>query len=574
MPKSKEASNQEVILNKILEVWKHPPGNNVSKSDKFQSFAFEHILKDYEPSYDDIEFGDVDGGSDGGIDGWFTLFDDNRFLQEAVDSKDTSHSEPSLNLIIVQAKYSKSVKESIFEKLESSLKDLLASNLNTDDLSSLYSEKLLERRQIFSDSRLELEIKHVKLTVTIIVASCCEPDDIHPNVKAKAEKLKKLIPEYLSSNQATSHVEFIGPKWLIEEYHKQVAKTSKLDFEERISGRIGEGHILLVDLEQYVKFIADDKYKRKMHMFDANVREFQGMVEVNREIANTLEQGDNSIDFWWRNNGVTMLVSKATFSARSAALSDVQIVNGLQTSESLCRHKQANKDLPKHLIMIKVVVVPEDARIHRDAIIKATNHQTRIPDASLWATDAHQREIETFLLHSNIYYERRKNYYKNQGKSAEKIVSIEKMAQLLAAIVLREPHTARGFPSSLLKTQKNYKRIFSSDIPVCVYLHCIQIMELVEKTIAEDYSSEERNNLRFHAATAITIALTGSTEYKPKDVAGITIPEQAEGTQIRAVALVFEGAKKGKAKKKKGNLPSLAKTSTFTANLLDKLSHL
>ena len=54
----------------------------------------------------------------------------------------------------------------------------------------------------------------------------------------------------------------------------------------------------------------------------------------------------------------------------------------------------------------------------RDQVIRATNRQTAVSDASLRATDDVQRQIENYFLTKGWYYDRRKNFYKNEGKGS------------------------------------------------------------------------------------------------------------------------------------------------------------
>lgn len=64
-------------------------------------------------------------------------------------------------------------------------------------------------------------------------------------------------------------------------------------------------------------------------------------------------------------------------------------------------------------VMIKVIT-QNDAEI-RDEIIRSTNNQTAIQSKSLYATDKIQRDIEDVMRSHGLYYERRLNYYANQG---------------------------------------------------------------------------------------------------------------------------------------------------------------
>lgn len=133
-----------------------------------------------------------------------------------------------------------------------------------------------------------------------------------------------------------------------------------------------------------------------------------------------------------------------------------EVVNGLQTSTEIHNYfSGCNTEGEERNLLVRVIV--PNAIESRDHIIKATNSQTAIPPASLRATDRIHRDIEEYLKPFGLYYDRRKNYYKNEGKSINRIVGIPQMAQAIMAIVLQKPDTARARPSSLMKKMKNTK---------------------------------------------------------------------------------------------------------------------
>ena len=102
-----------------------------------------------------------------------------------------------------------------------------------------------------------------------------------------------------------------------------------------------------------------------------------------------------------------------------------------------------------------------------------------------------------------IFYDRRKNYYKNDGKPRDKIIGIPYLAQAVMAIVLRRPDSARARPSSLLKAEDDYKKVFDSSYPINLYYVCAEAMRQIDrflKSPASNVHSEHRNNLRFYVA--------------------------------------------------------------------------
>ena len=152
-------------------------------------------------------------------------------------------------------------------------------------------------------------------------------------------------------------------------------------------------------------------------------------------------------------------------------MDDVQIVNGLQTSHTI--HTTLSKQPADHpardrAILVRILVT--DDATTRDQVIRATNRQTNVPVAQLRATDDVQRSIEAYFIGHGWYYDRRKNYYRNLGKNPERIIGIPLLAQAVMAMGLSRPDNSRARPSSLLKRDDDYRKIFSPQLPLQVYL--------------------------------------------------------------------------------------------------------
>lgn len=140
-----------------------------------------------------------------------------------------------------------------------------------------------------------------------------------------------------------------------------------------------------------------------------------------------------------------------------------EIVNGLQTSTEIYNYFTSNKEKileeeKNRRLLIRIIIPNNDDS--RDSIILATNSQTSIPKAILRGTDSIHREIENYLKTKDLFYDRRKNYYKNDGKPKEKIISIQFLAQCLISILLNKPNYARGRPSMLLNDEETYEYLY------------------------------------------------------------------------------------------------------------------
>ena len=205
--------------------------------------------------------------------------------------------------------------------------------------------------------------------------------------------------------------------------------------------------------------------------------------------------------------------------SKTYVLDDVQIVNGLQTSYSIfssLRNVRADHPSLDRLLLVRILKTSDPET--RDQVIKATNHQTAVSIASLRATDDVQREIESYFLTHGWHYDRRKNYYRNIGKNAERIVGIPLLAQAVMAMGLGRPDTSRARPSSLLKDDTDYTTLFSSEIQLAVYLWLAKSQKAVDAFLATPEAATTpaaRTNLRFHLAMVAATRLHGQRIHSP-----------------------------------------------------------
>ena len=72
--KTSNVTNQQILLETVL---KAENSQKEPESDFFNHFVCEQILKDYDLSDEDITSGLVDGGDDGGIDGFYIFVNKN-----------------------------------------------------------------------------------------------------------------------------------------------------------------------------------------------------------------------------------------------------------------------------------------------------------------------------------------------------------------------------------------------------------------------------------------------------------------------------------------------------------------
>jgi hypothetical protein len=517
------SSNDLILLNQLLKQRINEIGPDMAESDFFEMFSAEQVLKDYDLSYEEIQDGIVDNGGDGGIDSTYFFVNDSLYHED--DDYSNLKKGIRLQLVFIQSKISQGFSESGIDRFIAAMRDLLDLNKSIDSLKPVYNRQILDKISQFRDTYIKLTSKFPELNVLFYYVA--KADDLHPNVERKKGQLGDVIKTMF--NPCKYDLCFVDASKLLSLARQSPSSAHPLKFIENPISPGEEAYVCLVNIKDFHNFIVDDSGKLKKSIFEGNVRDYQGKTEVNEHIADTLQRPKQE-DFWWLNNGVTILCSKATVSGKILTIEDPEIVNGLQTSNEMYNFFAAQSTFQDQRNILVRVIKPE-SESSRDRIIRATNSQTPIPIASLRATDKIHRDIEDYLQSHGIFYDRRKNYYKNHGKPIKSIVSIPSMAQAVLACTLLDPSNARGRPSSLLKDDNAYLKIFSLGYPIDLYLKCISITREVEsflKSKQANLGNSEFNNLRFYVAMLVSCKLSKVPRPLPANVAKINISDITE----------------------------------------------
>jgi len=343
------------------------------------------------------------------------------------------------------------------------------------------------------------------------------------------------IEKWMEKNFKGSKVKFnlYSAEQLIDIFHKPKKTDRELNFKDQPISisykKIGDGYLGIVSLKDYYNFIKENN-KLIESIFDSNVRDWQGNIEVNKEIRKTIID-DFGRDFWWLNNGITVIASGYKQYGKSLHLKNIQIVNGLQTSFEVANNfKKIEED--ERSILVKVIITEDKETI--DKIIYASNNQTNVRPATLRATESIHRRIEGFFNSNGYYYERRKNYYRNLGIETKKIFNIQNTAQAFEAICNFNISTARSTPTKLIKDEKSYKNIFSEDIDYRIYLNCCLIYRRVYDFILtlESDNKNTMKNFAYHFARVLASFITGKSEYLKEEIRDIDV-EKIEDKLIK-----------------------------------------
>jgi hypothetical protein len=479
----------------------------------FEIFVADLATKHYELDYEEIQYGNVgNGGRDGGIDGMYLVVN-GELIQDENDQSRTLNT-PDIHLILTQSKRRDNFEESVIDKFIAVTPVLFDLNQEIERLQPLYNDRLIEILEAFNEI-IKKSGANFNLTITFVYA--CRGTTPTDAMKHKVELLKTQVKSFFSHALVEFH--FWGAENLLS--LSREAKKSHFQIqlaENAISPESGTSYVCLVKLREYYNFIRDNTSgKRREDLFEANVRDFQGSnVSVNQQILNTLKNPTNE-DFWWLNNGITIIASNAVIAGgKSMQIDNPEIVNGLQTSFSIFHyfslHPEARESESRNLLIR--VIVPDRVE-SRERIIRATNSQTPIPEEALRSLDEVHRNIEQYLLPKDIFYDRRKNYYKNQGKPLRKIIGIKMLAQAVMSVLLRQPDDARGRPNDLIRKLETYQRLFNNEYALEIYHFCVKLLWRVEELLKSDRVTTDledmktRLEVKFHIMMYASCLKTG-----------------------------------------------------------------
>lgn len=499
------ANNSQVLLEELVNQEKENLEEPISLSRFFELYSASQILKGYELSHDEIEAGLTGEGLDGGADAIY-LFVNGELVKEDENIKEKYKKNVDIEVFIIQSKFSNSFEEDPLLRLSRLSKNLFDLEFERGEFEGRYTDKVLGAFDLFRTTYKGLITKKPKLSIKYFYAS--KGSEVHPNVQKQAEDLKGEVCQLLS--EASAEVTFVGADELIKLANERPNDTYTLKLSENPLSSTGKVFIVLVNLSDYFNFITDDNNNLIKHIFESNVRDYQGNTNVNNEIQETLEN-IGAEEFWWLNNGVTIIASDSSApGGKELIIHNPEIVNGLQTSEEIFRNYSNNSQaLEKETRSLLIRVIVPDSEETRDRIIRATNSQTPIPKASLRATDQVHRQIEDYMKARGLYYDRRKNYYKNEGKKPREIVSVPFLAQCLMSALMQKPDSARGRPSTLLDDDDAYQRLYHKNNNLNTYYFLASLGRTIELKLKESqsFTSSEINDIRFYVLYAVCVEI-------------------------------------------------------------------
>lgn len=239
-------------------------------------------------------------------------------------------------------------------------------------------------------------------------------------------------------------------------------------------------------------------------LLEKNVRKFLGTKSnrVNEAIRSSLLSKDNS-NFFFLNNGITMVVSDFTYNAMqdkdfTVKLNDIHIINGGQTCKTIEETLSDNLefDFNHAYVLIRIYKLTQEQIKLINEITYATNSQTAINLRDLKAND----DIQKSLIESVASLEKddkgnSEYIYKPKRDNivSRNAITIAVAAEAILSIWNQKPHVVK-FRKNRLFEDNFYNEIFTKELNGAKMVLAVLIWRYVEtkrktsiETMYEEY---------------------------------------------------------------------------------------
>ena len=476
------AKNDTILIDCIIDDILESQGaekNSTAIGKTFEVFAVQQILKKYALSDDDIESCCTDDKADSGFDYIFLFVND--YLVKDARSYDFPNKNAEMEIYVITSKHKDSFIAGPLESISSGVDAFFDLTKSRDGISTDFlNEKVLDARDDLIIAYKKSALSNYKISIKFVYASRGDAANVGDVTEATAETIVNKVKEKFSNTEVSFC--FFGSEELIRAYRENSIEKKELSFEDSFSSE--ESYVMLVKLSNYYDFIKLEDGSMNRRLFNANVRDYMGLNRVNEDILSSLENEKN-VDFWFMNNGITVIASNATIVSKTIFLTNPQIVNGLQTSESICSFfKNQGTDCDRK-VLVKVIIT-RDEELNKK-IIKATNNQTPVQLVSLFATEKYQKDIEDYLKKYDMFYDRKNNYYKNKGVDSSKIISVSYLATGYVSLIKKNPRLAARLKQKTIKTY--YNDIFDCNNTLAIWVVIVKIQRRVEDFLSSKKES-------------------------------------------------------------------------------------
>lgn len=373
----------------------------------------------------------TDGGNDGGFDA--------AYIEEAQDSQ--------LNVVLFQSKYSRKLNNdsnfpsNAVEKAVNTVKCVFdpAAHIQLNEKSR---EKVNEIRSFILDGHIPY------VTFVMLNNGLTWNQDGQNHIDNAFGNQEQVTFVHFSHKDILN---YINRSASIETQINFSGKATQEDFNYK---RVILGRVSVNEIYQLMDEFGD-------RLLEKNIRRYLGKNAVNEQISQTLLSDNKRQNFFFFNNGITMICEKFAYNGLqekdwNVKIKRLQIINGGQTCKTIYQTLKTHQeiDFSQVYILVRLYEVNDDEDIVQD-ITYATNSQNPVDFRDLKSNDEIQILLETSAKELGYVYKRKRD---NLG-NANVIPSIV-AAEAVFAVWRGKPHLAKYKRNEFF--DKYYNEIFNN----------------------------------------------------------------------------------------------------------------
>lgn len=472
-----------VIIGKMKKFASERNYTHIAEGALFEKFVNYHIAYFHQPNAffgnsEIIDMLSMGGRDDTAIDGFFVKV--NGHILAGIEDLEATISKDSridIEFVFIQAKLTPKTNMGDFNNFTSGIKNFLSEEPflpHNDNIKNAIALK----NKVLSDNYLEYWGSSPKVTAYYVNIGQGETQ----HTAGLANQLKKELNTL--NIFETIDVIVLGERDfrnLCDANDDTFSTTFKFIQEMPLSEveNVNNSCIILCYADEFLKIVRFEDGTLRKTAFTDNVRDFQGMTSINKDIQNTIINTPEM--FSLLNNGITVVCDSYLPKNRTLHIVNPQIVNGCQTSSVIhyCSDKSRLYDVP---LVVKIIATSNDDVTNM--IVRGTNRQNIVYDEAFEITRIFHKDLERYFSACDyhglkIFYERRaKQFANNASVNQLQKFSFKNLIQASTALLLEMPHVAHRHESVLVKTING--TLFKDNHSMLAYFSaCILYYELL-----------------------------------------------------------------------------------------------
>lgn len=355
----------------------------------------------------------------------------------------------SADVYIIQTKNTTSFSSNELIQLANALKWVFQrSRKELDTLSNIgLRDKILEYRALQSSlgpSNIRIHVRFATNGNTSELSDECK------------QEIRAIRTDYETDTFEIFSFEVLGCDELTELSKFQERLTRRVDADIKIRYDINNPSLIKYyaqDMKGLICSVPASEIARLVNdnpdgaVFDMNIRRFLGTRgAVNRDIQATCTNIQYSYEFWFLNNGITIVCDSfdpVTDPDNShVKVRNLQIVNGCQTATTLALSQKQGTLAADVRVLTRFYETSDPNIVSK--IVLTTNNQNQISSRDLRANDPVQVDMEKAFDIYGYYYERKPRQFEGQNIEIDRLFTNEYVGQAYLAVVLKVPSDARA----------------------------------------------------------------------------------------------------------------------------------